>query len=115
TAIIVFIFALPIFFFVREPKIVPTDKRSVGQLMSESFTQTVRSLKRASKLPNLFRYLLARLFYADAANTVVAFMAVYATKAVGMSDDEVTVVLALGIVFSVAGAFGFGFVADRIG
>lgn len=115
TAIIVFIFALPIFFFVREPKIVPADKRSVGQLISESFTQTIRSLKRASKIPNLFRFLLARLFYADAANTVVAFMAVYATKAVGMSDDEVTVVLALGIIFSVAGAFGFGFVADRIG
>lgn len=115
TAIIVFVFALPIFFFVREPKVVPTDKRGIGQIISDSFTQTIRSLRRASKLPNLFRFLMARLFYADAANTVVAFMAVYATKAVGLSDDETTIVLALGILFSIFGAFGFGFVADRIG
>ncbi len=115
TAILVFVFALPIFFFVREPKVTVTDKRTTGQLVKDSFSQTVRSLKRAYKLPNLFRYLMARLFYADAANTVVAFMAVYATKAIGLSDDEVTIVLALGILFSVAGAFGFGFIADRIG
>lgn len=115
TAVLVFVFALPIFFFVREPKVKPQDKKSVGQLVNESFTQTIRSLRRASKLPNLFRFLLARLFYADAANTTVAFMAVYATKAIGMSDDEVTIVLALGILFSVVGAFGFGFLADRIG
>ena len=115
TAIIVFVFALPIFFLVKEPKPTVSDKRNLGQLIGESFTQTIRSLRRARKLPNLFRFLLARLFYADAANTVVAFMAVYATKAIGMSDSEVTIVLALGILFSVAGAFGFGYLADRIG
>lgn len=115
TAIIVFIFALPIFLLVREPKVVVTDKRSTGQIIRDSFTQTIRSLKRASKLPNLFWFLMGRLFYADAANTVVAFMAVYATQAIGLSDDEVTIVLALGIVFSVFGAFGFGFLADRLG
>ncbi len=115
TAIIVFIFALPIFFLVREPKVLPTGKVRPWEVIKSSFTQTFHSLKKARRIPNLFRFLMARLFYADAANTVVAFMAVYATQAVGMSDDEVTLVLALGIVFSVAGAFGFGFLADRFG
>lgn len=116
TAVLITIFVIPIFFLMREPKITPvTQKQSFGQTIGQAFTQTIRSLQHASQYPNLFRFLLARLFYADAANTAVAFMSVYAANAIHMTDSQVTIVLAEGIIFAIVGAFGFGFVNDKIG
>jgi UMF1 family MFS transporter len=116
TAVLMAIFCTPIFFFMHEQKRSSSaPKVTLTTLVRQSFGEVVRSIKNARQYPNLFRFLVARLFYADAANTAVAFMAIYANKAVHMSDSEVNIVLAFGVIFAIVGAFGAGFIADTFG
>ena len=71
--------------------------------------------RRVRRYPRLVRFLGGRLFYTDAANTMIAVMGIYASKEIGFSDREVSYVLAAGIVAAVAGGFAWGPLADRRG
>jgi UMF1 family MFS transporter len=97
TALLFALFALPCFFWVKEvPRAdaVPFGRESARRAWHE-LGETAR---RARRYPRLTRFLAGRLFYTDAANTMIATMGIYATKEVGFSDAEVQVVLAAGIV-----------------
>ena len=43
--------------------------------------------RRVGQYPGLGRFLLGRIFYADAANTLIAFMGIYVTNEVGFGED----------------------------
>jgi len=77
---------------------------------------TIRSaLARARAVPGMGRFLVGRILYTDAANTMFAFMSVYAVKEVGFSDFETQLVLLAGIVTGPIGAVKSGKMADTIG
>lgn len=114
TAGLFLIFALPIFFFLREkPRHAPGFSlvKAVGRAVGE-IRHTIR---RAQQYPGLGRFLFGRIFYADAANTVIAFMGIYVSNELGFSDSQVQLTLAIGIATAVLGGFAVGFVVDRIG
>ncbi|HLG19599.1 MAG TPA: MFS transporter, partial [Bdellovibrionota bacterium] len=114
-------FALPCFFFVQErgnlfPK--PIDL----QMIRNSIRETVRTVRSTQEYPGLLRFLIGRVFYTDAINTVIAVMALYTVNAAvsgGMSSAEgertAQWVMMLGITFAVAGGWFWGILADRIG
>jgi len=86
----------------------PGALRAAVQEMRRAFGQ-VRQYRDAARL------LVARLFYNDGLNTVFSFGGIYAAGTFGMSFKDI---LVFGIVLNIAagiGAFGFGFVDDRIG
>lgn len=114
TALLFFLFALPCFVFVKEPvrqrpRHTPT---AAARAALRQVAVTFRSLRHR---PNLARFLTGRLFYTDAVNTVIAFMGIYVTNAVGMSAIEAQIVLGIAIVFAAIGGFAWGSVVDRIG
>ncbi|MCP9493441.1 MAG: MFS transporter [Pyrinomonadaceae bacterium MAG19_C2-C3] len=120
-AIAFLLFALPCFLFVRErgnlnPR--PITWRSV----IDSTRETIRTLRSGKEYPGLLRFLVGRVFYTDAVNTLITVMALYTVNvalATGLSEvaseAETTKVLGLAISFAVAGGFFWGWMVDRIG
>lgn len=77
--------------------------------------QQIRSMRR--ELPQhrtLAIFFVAMTFYLSGLLAVVGFAALYATKVIGMTQDEVIKLFILLQIAGVAGAFGFGVLQDRV-
>jgi MFS transporter, UMF1 family len=114
TAVGFFLLALPCFLWVKEPA------RTVERLMPLALARgavqdIVATVRRARSYPELVRFLIGRAFYAEAANTIGIFMAVYLTVQLGFSSGEKDRLLLVAILAAVAGGFFWGLVVDRIG
>lgn len=113
TGALFLIFALPCFFFVRErPK---PGRRFTSAAVGAALRQVGATLRSTGRYPGLARFLVGRVFYTDAVNTVIAFMGIYVTNEVGFSESESSLVLLVAIVFAIIGGFLWGKVVDRIG
>lgn len=113
TALLFLLFALPAFLFVRER---PKRSRSWSiAAVGRSFVETRQTLARTSRYPGLRRFLLGRVFYAEAANTLILFMGVYVTNELGFSTGQAQLVLFIGIVAAIVGGLTWGVLVDRVG
>ena len=134
------LFALPCFFFVHErgnrnaqPFTADSIRRAVGQMLE--------TLRNSQRYPGLLRFLIGRVFYTDAVNTVISIMGIYVINQVVRSGLQVAqqqglvgaaleqaraqleeqgatqaqFILLGAITFAVIGGFAWGKVVDRIG
>jgi len=116
------LFALPCFFLVRERR-NPNPRPVWGwRVIRESTAQTVRTLRSGHEYPGLVRFLIGRVFYTDAINTVIGIMALYTVNvavATGLSESQgeytAQLILMFAITFAVAGGFAWGWIVDRRG
>jgi UMF1 family MFS transporter len=121
TGLLFLAFSVPCFLFVREgrrqPEAPPASRGSEdrSRVFGRAWRQSIDTLKTARDHPGLVRFLLARALYTDAVNTVVAFMGIYVTNAVGFTSDEASLVLLLAILFAALGGLAWGRVVDRLG
>jgi MFS transporter, UMF1 family len=113
TGVLFLLFALPCFLFVRER---PRPGRRLGLAsFGAAGRQVLETLREGSRFPGLRRFLVGRVFYTDAVNTVIAFMGIYVTNEVGFSTAEARYVLLIAIAAATVGGFLWGRVVDRIG
>jgi UMF1 family MFS transporter len=112
TAALFLVAALPCFLFVPD---TGTGALWRPGLVGETVARVRSTIRGLPALPGLGRFLIAHFLYADAINTVILFMAVYATKVGGFTSPEVTRLLAASTVFAIIGAFGAGPLVDRFG
>jgi len=93
------LFSLPLFLWVRE-----SAARSGASRVSltDPFRRLAATFREIRRYPDIFRLLLARLFYADGLNTVFAFGGIYAAGTFGFTFEEL---LFFGIVLNVAAGF----------
>ena len=101
------IFAVPLFLFVRAPDPRPTPAPLLGQVRA--------SFAIAMKIPDMPRFLVARMLFADGLVTLFAFGGIYAAIVFGFSQ---TMVLVFGIVLNITAGIGAafgGFADDRFG
>jgi len=116
------LFAVPCVVFVRE-RGNPHPRRIFGlAVLRESTRQTYDTLRQGQHYPGLLRFLIGRVFYTDAVNTVVAFMSLYTTNvaiSTGLTADagrsRAEFVMLSAISFAIVGGFVWGRVVDRIG
>jgi UMF1 family MFS transporter len=116
------VLSLPCFFFLKE-----RGARRPGSLFSwtvikGSTAETIRTLKATRQYPGLLRFLIGRVFYTDAINTVIGFMALFTlhlSTASGLSAADATtqknLVMAVAITFAVPSGFVWGRMTDRLG
>ena len=114
--------SVPCFLFVRErgnPHPRPIFSLA---MIRESTTQTWEALRSSQRFPGLRRFLIGRVFYTDAINTVIAYMALYvvnAAVATGLTRDEgevtAQVVMISAVTFAVIGGLVWGSLVDRLG
>lgn len=113
TALLFLVFAVPAFLFIRERR------RRVKALgpgsVAVAFREIGQTVRRARRYPGLARFLIGRVFYADAANTLIAFMGVYVSNELGFTAEQVQYVLLVGIVAAIPGGLAWGMLVDRIG
>ena len=116
------LFALPCFLFVREPRDRPRRQVFGWRVIRESTAETIRTLRSGREYPGLLRFLVGRVFYTDAINTVIGFMALYALNvaaAAGLEPDAASfakdMIMLGAISCAVPAGFVWGRIADRIG
>jgi UMF1 family MFS transporter len=112
TAILFLAFALPCFLFVRERV---RARRFSAQAVPAAVRQVAQTFRGIRRFPGLGRFLIGRVFYTDAVNTVIAFMGIYVTNEVGFSTEQAIVIMLVATAFAVPGGMVWGAVADRIG
>lgn len=121
-AIAFLVLAIPCFLFVRE-RGNPNPRPVFGWAMiKESTGETLRTLRGGKEYPGLIRFLVGRVFYTDAINTVISIMTLYTVNiavASGMETDageaKARFVMLFAISFAVIGGFVWGAMVDRIG
>jgi UMF1 family MFS transporter len=112
-AVIFLVFALPAFVFIRErARVVPALS---PRIVPDAFRQLGATARHARRYPGLAPFLLGRMFYADAANTLIAMVAIYATGSFGLTSQEAALVAIPSILAAIPAGFAWGVVADRIG
>lgn len=105
---------IPTFLFLRErstPKPLPPGDNYI----TVGFRQLKRTLKQIRRYRELFKLLIAFLVYNDGVVTVIYFAALYASNTIGFTPEEITIMFIAMNVIAAAGAFTFGWIADRIG
>jgi len=112
-ALLFALFAAPIFLVVKEP--AGTGQRFRVEDAIDSWSQLRTTLDHAREVPGLIRFLIARFFYTDPVNTVIVVMAVFAVKAIGLTEKEANLVLLGLTVAAVIASFGWGVLVERIG
>jgi UMF1 family MFS transporter len=121
-ALAFFVLALPCFFFVKErgnPR--PGKVFDLGAI-SRSARQTIATLRQGERYPGLVRFLVGRVFYTDAINTVIAIMTLYAVNVAASTGQDTPsaertaqLVMLSAITFAVGGGFVWGRIVDRLG
>ncbi|MFL5722361.1 MAG: MFS transporter [Chloroflexota bacterium] len=114
TSVLFLLFAIPIFVFVREPRIDAQPAITAAEIR-DSFGQLRRSIAHAREVPGLGRFLVGRFFYSDAVNTVIVVMSIVTTEVFGLSDQDAVLVLLLLTLVAIAMSFVWGALADRRG
>lgn len=116
------LFALPCFLFVRERGNPAPKPVFSWRAIRDSTAKTLATIRSGKEYPGLLRFLVGRIFYTDAINTVIAFMGLYVVNvAVASGRDEpsaqklVMFVMAVAIGFAVIGGFVWGRWVDRMG
>lgn len=114
TGVAFLVLALPAFFFLREP---PNDRTSLRWVDVQQAGRVAAAglwrLVRGREDRRISRFLLGRIFYTDAANTMIAFLGVYALHEAGLSDAGVRWALVIGIVGAAVTAPLWGMLVDR--
>ncbi|HZS05033.1 MAG TPA: MFS transporter [Blastocatellia bacterium] len=105
---------LPTFFFLRD-RSTPQKLPPGETYLTVGFHQLKHTLGHLRRYGELFKLLIAFLVYNDGIVTVIYFAALYASTTIRMTTGEIAVMFILLNVVAAAGAFSFGFVADRIG
>ena len=116
TAILFLLFSLPVFIWVK-------DTGRNDKTASDYKKGLIVSLKRASAIKGMTRFLVGRFFVVEAMETVILFMAVYLVKAADFKDttssgtglDEVTLYLIVVTFFTVFGSYFWGILTNKFG
>jgi UMF1 family MFS transporter len=115
------VFAIPCFLFVRE-RGNPHPRPITLPAVLEATRDTIRTVGSSQRYPGLLRFLIGRVFYTDAINTVISIMALYTVNvaiATGLTESagerQAQFVLMAAVTFAVAGGFAWGWLTDRRG
>lgn len=106
------VFTIPLFLYTPDR---PSTGVPLGRATREGFRALAETVRQARRYRNILRYLIARVFYIDALNTLFALGGIYAAGAFGMDLEEILLFGVLVNVTAGIGAFGFAWVDDWIG
>ncbi|GGB08694.1 MFS transporter [Macrococcus hajekii] len=111
TAVMFLLFSIPIFIFGRD------DKKEIKkqQIKTNGYKEVWQTFKLAKKEPAIYIFLIVYFFLNDALATAISMMQPYATTVVGFSNSAFIGIFMIATVFSVVGAFIFGYIAKHIG
>lgn len=112
TAGLLLLFSLPCFLFVKDPE---TGQTAPPIRFKEAFNTLKQTFLRARQYRSLFRFVLIHFLVLDAVNTIIAFMAIYASKVIGFSGGQITNFLITSTVGAMIGSWVIGILVKHKG
>ncbi|UII57210.1 MFS transporter [Cytobacillus spongiae] len=113
TALLFFVFSLPLFFFVKDQPVQSVNKKS-GSFLS-GYKEISKTFKEMRAYKSIFTFMIAYFFLNDAIATTIAMMAVYAKTIVGFSTGKFILLYLVSTVSSIIGSFVFGLITKKVG
>ncbi len=114
TAAIFAVTAAPTFIWLRE-RARPTQPVPGLSYVRAGFGQVANTLRHASRLPDLFRFLCCLTLFQAGVATVVVVAAIYAQEVLGFDSQQLIVLIMVVNLTAAIGAFVFGYAQDRFG
>lgn len=114
-ALFFFIFSIPLFLFIREPRISEVIKTDVIRNGIHKSFETLKNIFFRKKYPSISRFLFAFFLYNDAIITIIAFASIFAANILKMTDEQVIIFFVIVQSTAIAGSFIFGIISDHIG
>ncbi len=108
------VMVLPTFLFLRD-RSVPKPLPPGENYLTVGFRQLAQTFRHIRRYRELVKLMIAFLVYNDGIVTVIIFAAKYASTTIGFTAEDITKMFIWLNVVAIAGAFGFGYLADRIG
>jgi len=112
TAILFFLFSLPLVLFCRDHNVIHGKKRIAWR---DAFRDVAKTLEEAKQYPGTLRFILTSFLYQDAMGTIIANMALYAIFAMGFTKGTEATLFVILTVPAVIGSFAIGRLVDRFG
>jgi UMF1 family MFS transporter len=110
TALLFFLFSVPLFLWVKELPIVKPGKVTFRQ----SYREVWNALRQTRKYPGVLRFLIADYFFEDAAMTVILNIGLYCSIVIGLAEEQITTFLVISTVAAVIGAFMLGKISEYV-
>jgi UMF1 family MFS transporter len=105
TAILFFIFSLPLFIWVKErEKTVRVNRVSIRK----AYREVWEGIRDTRKYPGVLRFLIADYFFEDAVATVILNMGIYSSLVIGFADADLTVFFIISTTSAMLGSFVIG-------
>ncbi len=114
-AVFFLVFAIPMFFFISEPKISNKIRKDLIKTGIANSLETLKAIFIHKKHPPIARFLLAFFLYNDAIITIIAFASIFASSLLKMTDAQVIYFFIIVQSTAIFGAFIFGIISDHIG
>jgi UMF1 family MFS transporter len=115
------LFSVPCILFVKE-RGNPRPSPIKFSAMRESLAETIRTLRSGREYPGLLRFLIGRVFYTDALNTVIGVMGLYTVNVASRAglaresaEQSAKIIFMFAITFAIAGGFAWGRLTDKLG
>lgn len=106
--------AAPTFLWLRE-RAPSRPLPRLGAALRIGFARVAHTLAHAHRYRDLFRFLVTLAVYYCGIYTVIVLAAVYAQQEMGFGTRDTIVMILVVNVTAALGAFGFGFIQDRLG
>jgi MFS transporter, UMF1 family len=112
SALLFFLFALPLFFFVKEQNASIKPKPFS---FFAGYKEIIVTFKEMKQYRSIFTFMVAYFFLNDAIATTIAMMAIYAKTIVGFSSGQFILLYLFSTVSSIIGSFLFGIISSKKG
>jgi UMF1 family MFS transporter len=107
TAVLFFLFALPVFWWVRERPSTLTGRPGIAK----SYRDVWDALRQTRKYPGVLRFLIADYFVEDAVATVIVNIGIYCSVVLELEEAQISGFLIVSTVTAVIGSFAIGLLA----
>ena len=116
------VLSIPCFLFVKERGNANPRPVFAWSAVQGSLRETVATIRNGRQYPGLIRFLVGRIFYTDAINTVISVMTLYTINvavASGKGETAATQmskwIMLVAVTFAILGGFFWGWLVDKIG
>lgn len=111
TAFLFFLFALPLFLWVKERKKAAVKS---GLKIGRAYRDVWDGIKDTRKYPGVLRFLIADYFFEDAVATVILNIGIFSSLVIGFSDSDLTVFLIVSTASAMLGSFLIGKISQNV-
>ncbi len=108
TAVLFMLFALPLFWWVREREVTSVTRTG----FKDAYREVWEGLRQTRKYPGVLRFLIADYFVEDAVATVILNIGIYCSIVLRLPDEAITLFLVISTVSAVIGSYLIGKIAQ---